>query len=347
MRSLMLCSIVALCGCAARGPAPAPRVCGVCLAHSWQDQGRRGYGSAAGRRSLDRLQALGIRQLSLTSFGYMPTLRHTTIAWSPAHPAGESFARIRQVAADARARGMTLLLKPHLWIGDGGWRGEIAPDPRQGGWDAWQRSYEAFILAHAALAQQLRAEWFVIGLELKSSTRARPDWWRGLVRKVRARYKGRVTYAANWDAVEGLALWDLLDAVGVQMFAPLVKGRGAPSAAKVEAEAARWLDRYLVVARKHRLPLMLTEAGFVNYGGALRVPYAWPEHLKQRRPTATGDRLQRLGYQALIKTFGRSPEVLMIYWWKWFSDLNTAEEGPVGFSPLGKPALTPLRRACQ
>ena len=55
---------------------------------------------------------------------------------------------------------------------------------------------------------------------------------------------------------------------------------------------------------------------------------------------------QEIGYRAILKTFGRSARVQAIYWWKWFTDPDTREEWPVGYSPRGKPAGQVLRRAC-
>jgi hypothetical protein len=48
----------------------------------------------------------------------------------------------------------------------------------------------------------------------------------------------------------------------------------------------------------------------------------------------------------MVNTFGQSEHVEQIYWWKWFTNPATNEEGPVGFSPRGKPAEAVLRDAC-
>jgi hypothetical protein len=94
---------------------------------------------------------------------------------------------------------------------------------------------------------------------------------------------------ANWDEVENIAFWDALDAVGVQMFAPLHSGGSKPTYASVLAAAKRWQNNEAIGKRFGR-PLILTEAGVVNMVGALLRPYVWPERLadKNGRRAAIG-----------------------------------------------------------
>jgi hypothetical protein len=329
-----------------RSLSSSARFCGVCYAHNWQQNGKDGYGTATSQRSLDELFALGIRQISITPFGWMKDVRSVDVKWSASWHAAENFQRLRKVIARAKKRKMTVILKPHIWIGNG-WRGKIQPDAKAGGWTAWFASYTRFISAYAELAQKTGVDWFVVGVELKTSSKSQQARWRALIRSLRRIYRGKMTYAANWDEVEHIAFWDALDAVGVQMFAPLHSGGSKPTYASVLAAAKRWQKHYEAIGKRFGRPLILTEAGVVNMVGALLRPYVWPERLADKKRTAAGDREQQLGYRAIIETFGRSAKVRQIYWWKWFSNPRTKEEGPVGFSPRGKPAQKLLRSACK
>ena len=319
------------------------RACNVCYAHNWQGAGARGYGSDTSARSLDELASVGMGAISLTAFGWMSSLDDPTIRIARA-PGSETFDRVRIDAARAHERGMEVMVKPHLWIGRGEWRGDIAPDPARGGWDAWFDSYEAFILEHARFAQSIDAEWLCVGVELVSSTRLHPARWRALIAAVREVYDGRLVYAANWDEVDHITFHDALDAVGVQHFAPLARAPGADLATLREA-SQRWLDRWSAIARDVDRPLILTEVGFMNREGGAVDPWVWPERLPDVG-SPQGDIEQRTAYLATLQTFGRSDDVAQIYWWKWFSDPDTNEEGVVGFSPRGKPAGTLLVDAC-
>ena len=45
-----------------------------------------------------------------------------------------------------------------------------------------------------------------------------------IVDAVRQVYKGRITYAANWDKVGEVGFWDALDVIGVHAYFPLADG---------------------------------------------------------------------------------------------------------------------------
>jgi hypothetical protein len=75
---------------------------------------------------------LGIRQISITPFGWMKDVRSVDVKWSASWHAAENFQRLRKVIARAKKRKMTVILKPHIWIGNG-WRGKIQPDAKAGG----------------------------------------------------------------------------------------------------------------------------------------------------------------------------------------------------------------------
>ena len=363
-RSILVSSLLllALLGCesprAATSPPAAPTAatkvappppsrtarCGVNFAHAWQNGGARGYASPTGRDALRQLAELGIVDVAITGFGWMPSLTSASVQWQQPPPGGETEAAIRAAAAAARATGQSVMLKPHLWVHGGAWQADLAPDPAAGGWPAWFASYEQFIFDQAALAAELRADWFVIGNELGSATQAAPERWASLIAGVRQRYAGKVTYAANWDEAERVTFWPLLDAIGINFYAPLSTAQ-PPTDADLRAGARAWLARYEKLAATSGRPLLLTEVGYRNRIGTAATPHAWPEHAPDSQ-TAAGDAEQAAGYRAIFDTFGRSPSVNGLYWWKAFSDPATNEEGPTGFSPIGKPAARLLAERC-
>ncbi len=84
----------------------------------------------------------------------------------------------------AHARGLRVMLVPHLWVETGGWRGEIeplAPDVKKADGDyafrgrategAMRRlaqSYRTFVLAWAELAEKHGVDMLSVGVELRS-----------------------------------------------------------------------------------------------------------------------------------------------------------------------------------
>lgn len=286
-----------------------------------------------------------MKDVALTGFGWMRSLDAVEVQWQHPPPGGETEEAIRAAATAARAAGQTVMLKPHLWVRGGAWQAELRPAADAGGWVAWFGSYEAFIFAQADLATAIKSDWFVIGNELGSATAAAPDRWAALIAGVRKRYAGRITYAANWDEAERITFWPLLDAIGVNFYAPL-STKPAPTDAELRAGATVWLSRYEKLAAATGRPLLLTEVGFRNREGTAATPHTWPEHAPERR-TPAGDAEQAAAYRAIFDTFGLAPSVKALYWWKAFSDPSTDEEGPTGFSPIGKPAERVLTERCR
>ncbi len=299
------------------------------LAHSWSAGGSNGYGTPASARALDELVAIGIRGVTVATFAFMDDVQDSGVRVQDL-PGTETEESARAVARQARERGLTVMLKPQVYLLNGEWCGDIAP---RDGWQAWFASYRRFILANARMAAEADIETLIVGVELKTSTRFAPEAWRSLIAEVRRVYPGTVVYSANWDEVEDVTFWPLVDAIGVSLYAPL--------------EQSNWLLRYETVAAKADRPLIITETGFMNRIDARAIPYVWPEWVTDESPSFAGDMEQADGYRAIIDTFGRSPRVKGIYWWKWFTDVDAnRDEGPLGFSPRGRFAESVLRQTC-
>ena len=315
-----------------RLPAGVQR--GVSFAHNYQGGGARGYGSEVARGQLDELRALGATWVSVTPFLFASSLQDEGVQ-RVTHRAGETDDRTRQVIHDARERGLRVLLKPHLWVRGGAWRAELAPPD----WGAWFDAYQAVVLHYAELAQQEGVALLAVGTELRSSLR-HTERWRALIAAVREIFGGELVYCANWDAAEDVRFWDALDYVGVQFYPSLAD---APTTDE-RAMALRLdeaLDRLQVLHERTGRPVLLTEFGYKSARGAEVRPYEWTE----RSDAPLDLEAQARAYRVF---FGRVRErdfVRGVYLWKWFTDPDTQEEGPRGFSPRGKPALEVLRRA--
>lgn len=89
--------------------------------------------------------------------------------------------------------------------------------------------------------------------------------WRTLVSATRAVYRGRVTYAANFDRYKAVAFWDALDVIGINAYFPL---RTDLSTADLEARVVNaWRAVLAEIARfrrQHGLkqPALFTELGY-------------------------------------------------------------------------------------
>ncbi len=317
--------------------------CGACLTHP--GGAKQGFGSAGSARVLgDLAGGLGMGLASLTVRGQLPSLDSVGPVVSPVHPSG-ALDRLEKDAARARALGMAVMLKPHLSVAGEQWAGDISPAAERGGWAQWFAAYEAYLLPVARLAQRAGAQWLCLGVELPSASRVEAPRWRALIRKLRGVYAGKLTYCANWDEARQVPFWGELDAIGVQLFAPLSDG-AAPSQDALDRGATAWLLEYHELAGRHGKPLLVTEVGFVNRAATAEEPWVWPGPKGAAARSAEGDQEQARAYLAIIHTFGQSPHVVGINWWRWYTDSKYVEPNDVGFAPR-PPALAVLRAACR
>lgn len=312
---------------------------GICIAHNYQRGGSRGYGTQTSQATLRELKALGATWVSLTPFGFMASTSASEVRAIGNFKAGETDERMAREIAAARELGFRVLLKPHIWIHNGAWRGEI--NPKEGkAWDAWFASYQTWIVHYAKLAERTGVDVLTVGVELDHTARRFEDKWRELLRRVREVFSGKLVYSANWDRVNEVSWWDALDFIGVQFYPPIAETKNDTADAMSEKILGR-LDKLAGLSKGARRPLLLTEVGYRSAEGATLQPFKWPERAKARVDLEE----QARAYFALLHAVRRRPEVAGVYWWKWFTDPETREEGRDGFSPRGKPAEALLRAA--
>ena len=106
----------------------------------------------------------------------------------------------------------------------GEWRGTLTPASRE----RWFRSYGEVLGDLAAIGAQTGVTRLVVGSELSTldSDLAR---WRPLLERVRALFRGRLVYSANWDHYQDARLFDLVDEEGVVAYFNLRDGPQAPA----------------------------------------------------------------------------------------------------------------------
>ncbi len=321
---------------------------GVCLAHNWQDGGVDGYGTETSRETLRHLDTLGVDAISLTPFGSMSSLHATTIRGEHNETlpdGGEHREAIEGMIEQAREFEMHVVLKPHIWVRGGAWRGDIEPTDADGNaaWDQWWASYRDWILHYARLAERHDVETLVAGVELNSAVEARPESMRDVVDGIRSVYEGRVTYAANWNESLSDELWTSLDSVGVQFYPPLAEGDD-PSIVELRASIREHLTEWARRAQRLDRPLELLEVGYKSSATAVSQPWGWPEDLSASE-RVVDEALQANAYRALFLELVRLDSLHSIYIWKYFTDPTRNEGGAVGFSPRDKRAESVLRRA--
>ena len=129
--------------------------------------------------------------MSLTPFAWLTDVREPELGnSSDSGPDGESDEAVAEAAARARARGLRVWLKPHLWAR--GWSGDLRFSAA-----AWPRFFDAYEeqLVHWALfAEREGLDGLFVGHELASATAADPGRWLEMIAGVRKLYGGLLSY---------------------------------------------------------------------------------------------------------------------------------------------------------
>jgi hypothetical protein len=305
---------------------------GVCYAHTVSLEA--GYASPRSGRALGELAALGVNWISVTPFGYVRQGDPRISASSAFGPEAETDESLAEVMRAARARGLSVMMKPHLWSHD--FVGRLSMG-KPSAWTAFFRNYARFLAHHAILARSCGARALCIGNELIEATRDRDAEWRTLIAVVRRLFDGPLTYGAHWDEEVGrIGFWQDLDWVGVSLYAPLVREPGAERADLLR-EARRQAERLEGVARRAGRPLVLVEVGFPSHSTAAMEPWGDPES------GPADPRAQAEAFEAITLAFRGRQSLAGIYWWKWFSD-DAPSAGDRSHRFAGKPAQEVVRR---
>ena len=157
---------------------------------------------------------VGANYTAIMPFGFIRDLEHPEIIHNTDRQwFGETRAGAKQYIDELRKQNVKIMIKPQIWV----WRGEFTGDIKmstEDNWKALETSYSKFILEYAELAQETNAEIFCIGTELENFITARPEYWHDLIVEIRNIYKGKLTYAANWDEFKRTPFWNEIDYIG-------------------------------------------------------------------------------------------------------------------------------------
>lgn len=291
-----------------------------------------GYHAPSAEERLDFLRGLGVDAVSVMPFAYQPDPKRPALAFLNHHPASETDVGVIHTARRARERGMTVLWKPHLWIGHHSWPGDVAMTT-ESDWQTWFRAYRRYVVHHAVLAEHADADWFAVGVELGRTVHREAEW-RHLIRSVRQVYSRRVTYAGNWwGDYEKVPFWDALDAVGVDAYFPLAHDEQA-DLATLRAGARDAVAKLRAAAERWNRPVLLTEVGFAARRGAWKSPHEEGGTLSEAD--------QRLAWQVLLGELGKPPWLLGIHAWKVFSHPRGEGHGKPDFRWVGRPTQSVL-----
>jgi hypothetical protein len=301
-----------------------------------------GYGSTAYGRTLDEAGAMGATWIAITPFGRVADLSGTGVDPTFEAPFDRNRHDVERAIDLAHARGLRVMLVPHLWVESGEWRAKIDPAGDEG-WARWADSYARFVGAWADVAEATHAEMLSVGVELRSwVTTARAASFARIVHEVRRRYRGLLTYSANWDDVDQTVVLGDLDVIGINAFYPLAQNDGAPESKLLDgARAIR--EKIHALAESWGKPVLFTEIGYTTRPDPAVRPWEWPDAMSH---VHVDEAAQAAAYRALVAPLLDEPDFAGFFVWRLYSDPDdVSQEAPWGFSPRGKAAELVVRDA--
>jgi hypothetical protein len=278
------------------------------------------YDSPQARKMLGNLPAYGVNSIALVPYGFSPR-GEVKIRIAGRRESWENEDGMEVLTADAHAKGMRVMIKPHVWRLQG-----RAPIPEAEALQ-WLAEYKRFIAHYAEFAARVHADIFCIGTELRGLTPHEAEW-REIIALVRTRYKGPIVYAANHgEEFETIGFWDALDYIGIDNYYPLEEQYTANIlTAKIEA-----------VHKRFNKPVLFTEAGF----GAHRNSHREPWEDETAKPLDLEE--QARSYEGLLKAVYQKPWFRGVYWWKVGTNGYGGPDNN-SMTPWRKPAMEVVRR---
>jgi len=281
---------------------------------------------------IDPLLNINANYSAIMPFGFIKTLENPEIVFNTDRQwFGETKAGAKQYIEILHKNNIKVMIKPQIWI----WRGEFTGYLKMASeedWIALESSYKNFILTFAELAQESEVEIFCIGTELEQFIVHRPLYWNSLIKEIKSIYKGKLTYAANWDEYKRVPFWKDMDYIGVDGYFP-VSNNKTPSIEDARLGWKQWKSEMKSISELENKKILFTEYGYrsINFTG--------------KEPWKSDHDSTNVNHQAQINTTKALYDELWSedwfaggFLWKWF--VNHAEVGGIEdnfYTPQNKP----------
>lgn len=237
----------------------------------------------------------------------------------------------------AKDKGLKIMLKPHIWIRHGSFTGDYKLENEKD-WLEFEEGFRNYTIDYAKIAQELNVEIYCIGTEMKSFFLERPDFWGKLIDEVRAVYKGKLTYAGNWDSYKFFPHWQKLDFIGVDAYFPLSKAI-SPTKEELIKGWQKPLEELKSIQEKHNKPILFTEFGYRSCDKTGDKPW------ETKRGGTVNLQAQVNAYEAIFDVFWKENWFAGGFVWKWF-DFHEKSGGKEDnrFTPQNKPAEDVIKK---
>ena len=252
---------------------------------------------------------------------------------------GEKPEGVRKSIELAHEAGLQVMMKPQVYV-PRDWTGGIEFETDEE-WEEWEANYEKYLMIYVEIAEEYNLPLLCIGTEFEKSVVQREEFWRSLIAKVREKYSGQLTYAANWDGFENVTFWDELDYVGIDAYFPLIATQ-TPAVKDLKKAWKEPLKKIEKLYCRYDKPILFTEFGYLSVDGCA---YKTWELEKQRKELSVNEQAQANALEALFEVFWEKDWWAGGFLWKWYPNRKGTEERIVkDYTPQGKIAEECLQK---
>ncbi len=285
------------------------------------------------QKNIDPVLEIHANYAAIMPFGFIKSLDHPEIIYNQERQwFGETMQGAQQYIKMLHKNKIHVMLKPQIWV----WRGEFTGLLKMASEEDWlqlEDSYRNFIMDFAEVAEEEHVELFCIGTELEKFIEMRPQYWRNLISDIRKIYKGKLTYAANWDEYKRVPFWGALDYIGVDAYFPIASQK-TPTVEEAKQGWEVWKNEMKALSEKESKKILFTEYGYRSVDFAGKEPW-----LSNREMATINLKAQSNTLQALYAEIWNEDWFAGGFLWKWFLEHDRAGGGEdTQFSPQNKPA---------
>ena len=291
------------------------------------------------KTNVDPVVNVNANYAAIMPFGFIKNLKQPKILFNTGKQwFGETKQGAEQYIEELQKANMKIMLKPQIWVWQGEFTGYIKMT-NEADWKTLETSYTQFIMLFANLAKEMNVDMFCIGTELEQFIVNRPEYWSVLIQEIRTVYKGKLTYAANWDEYKRTPFWGQLDFIGIDAYFP-VSEKKTPTLEECLKGWEQHKELIYSMSKTHKKPILFTEFGYrsVDYSG--KEPWKSDRGMTQVNLDA-----QTNTTKALFDVFWGEDWFAGGFIWKWYRDYENA--GGINdsrFTPQNKPVETVIKK---
>jgi hypothetical protein len=303
-----------------------------------------GVSFVASRDSINQMHIQPIINLNanyaaIMPFGFIKDLQHPEVIYNNDRQwFGETKAGTKQYIESLKKRHIKVMMKPQIWV----WKGEFTGFIKMNTEEEWQQlenTYSNFILDYAQVAQETNTELLCIGTELETFVANRPEFWNQLIDKIRLVYKGKLTYAANWNEYTKTPFWNRLDYIGIDAYFPL-SDKQTPTIEECKEGWKSHKAEIKTFAEKFNKPILFTEFGYRSVDFTAKAPW-----ISDMDMNTVNLEAQVNATQAIFDEFWDEDWFAGGFIWKWFHEHErVGGEKDSQFTPQNKPAEEMVRK---